>query len=266
MVKIPISSLDDPRIEPYRDLKDRKSQRRTGRFIVEGKWLTERLLESDYLAESILVADGHTHHIPALPEVPIYVLPRRQLDRLVGFQFHRGILACGRRKPPLSLGALMPPSAAPALIVVCAAVADLENLGGILRNCAAFGVDGVVLGPHCADPLARRTVRVSMGSVLKLKIYHSQILAQDLAQLWAEHRIRAIAAVIDDAALPLSEFTPKRRSALVFGNEGHGIDPRVLGQCGQKLTIPMSLGTDSLNVAVASGIILCHFRDRLPGR
>jgi tRNA G18 (ribose-2'-O)-methylase SpoU len=181
------------------------------------------------------------------------------VDQITGFQFHRGILACGCRKPGPTIAEAAHRTGQTAIWVVCAGVQDPENLGGILRNCIAFGVDTVVLASPCADPFSRRVVRVSMGAVFKLTLVVSRDLTADLPRLCRDHDFALYATVLDDQAERVEEVDRPRRLALLFGNEGHGLGERILPMCHRQVTIPMSHGTDSLNAAVASGIFLYHF-------
>jgi tRNA G18 (ribose-2'-O)-methylase SpoU len=192
-------------------------------------------------------------------EVPVYVAPRKLLEETIGFNFHRGCLACGVREPVKSLEQWQRPAKAEWLIVACPDVQDPTNLGTLLRNCAAFGVDLVLLGGKCADPFSRRVLRVSMGAVLELEIVEAQDLSRDLDVLQREHQVEIVATVLDAAATPLDQSSRGARMAILFGSEGHGLEADWIERADRRVTIPMQLGTDSLNVAVASGIFLYHF-------
>ena len=141
-------------------------------------------------------------------------------------------------------------------------IQDPENLGGILRNCAAFGVDLVVIGENSADPLSRRVLRVSMGTVLKLRFYQSTQLEQDVWRLRDEFSIHLAASVADPGAPAARQAPRPRRLGLLLGNERAGLSPALVEGSQSRWTIPMQLQTDSLNVAVASGIFLYHFSNR----
>ncbi|MEQ8787409.1 MAG: RNA methyltransferase [Pirellulaceae bacterium] len=267
MQRIAIEDFDDPQLAAYRDLPRRAAARESGKFIVEGRWLVERLLTSRCEVESILVAERHAEEIAELAgEMPVtmFTMTQRRLEETVGFRFHRGMLACGRRPPSLELESVLSAdpatldSARPLTLVACADIDDPENLGGILRNCAAFGVDAVLTGQGSADPFSRRALRVSMGASLKLPIVEADDLGQLLQQLRDRWQVETAAAVLDEAAEQLPDFGRSRRTALVFGNEGQGLSPELLAHCDRRVTLPMRLGTDSLNVAVASGIFLYH--------
>jgi tRNA G18 (ribose-2'-O)-methylase SpoU len=261
MLEIRIDSIDDPRISVYRDLPKSNLSRHSGRFIAEGQHLVGRLLASDYQTESILTSETHLDGLPpSVPAmVPVYVVDKSLIREIVGFRFHRGMLACGLRQPYLSVRQIVPPLPEPVTLVLLAQIQDPENVGATLRACAAFGIGGVVLGPHCADPLSRRVVRVSMGAVWKLNLAVSDDLAGDVAWLQNEAAVEVAATVLDPLAEPLARARRGRRIALLFGSEGHGLDTKLINRCARRLTIPMQLSTDSLNVSMAAGIFLYHF-------
>jgi tRNA G18 (ribose-2'-O)-methylase SpoU len=244
------------------DLRNKRLRTRDGKFIAEGDLVVGRLLESGYQVESLVVAEDQLHRLTIPDHVAVYLTPRKLIESLIGFKFHRGILACGIRPSPTDLSCLVLPPEQSATVVVCAAVHDPENLGGILRNCAAFGVDLVVISHDSADPLSRRVLRVSMGTLLKLKIHQSTQLEHDLRRLHDEFSIHVAASVVDPQAPSLDQAPRPRRLGLVLGNERAGLIPSVLACSQSRWTIPMHLHADSLNVAVASGIFLYHFCQR----
>jgi tRNA G18 (ribose-2'-O)-methylase SpoU len=260
-VHIRITSLDDPRLEPYRHLKDTNRTRWAGLFICEGEKLVRRLLASDFPAESVLLSSRFEPQFRSLapPEVLVWVVPDEMVEPLVGFDFHRGILACGRRRPNPTLAELAPPG--PRLtLVICPEIQDPENLGSILRLSSAFGVDGVLVGRGSADPFSRRVLRVSMGASLRVPIREPTDLVDDLNQLRDPLSVQLAATVLDSTAEPLCSAVRPDRFALLFGSEGHGLDSALVALCDRRITIPMHAGTDSLNVAIAAGIFLHHFR------
>jgi tRNA G18 (ribose-2'-O)-methylase SpoU len=259
-----LDSLDDPRVAAYRNLKDREVARQGGQFIAEGELVVRRLLASDYPVESVLLAEHRVAEIsPLVPRgLPIYVAADEVVKGIVGFPFHAGVIACGRRKAPLSLEALARGWTAPVTLVVLPEVANTRNLGALLRLSSAFGADAVILGPQCCDPFYRQAVRVSVGEVFRLRLVQSPDLRADLQQLRRQYQVELAAAVLDDRAEPLSRAARAPRMGLVFGNEAQGVRPDVLALCDRQITIPMKLGTDSLNVALAAAIFLYHFTSR----
>lgn len=263
---IPISSLDDPRVAPYRDLKDKALDRQGRLFVAEGENVVRRLLASDFETVSVFCADHRAGGLAdAVPEhVPLYAGSRDLMERVIGFDFHAGVVACGRRKPPPTLEQAIPADKPELLVVVCGDIANVENLGSLIRLSAGFGADAMVLGERCHDPFWRQSIRVSMGTVFKLPIVRSGDLVADLCRLRAEWGVEVAAAVLDPAAEPVAAAGRPKRFALAFGNEAHGLSPEQAAACDRRVTIPMNLGTDSLNVAVAAGIFLYHFTQVRP--
>ena len=275
MPVIPIDSLNDPRLDVYRDVKATRHSRWAGRFVAEGARLVKRLLSSDYVVESVLVSEGRVADFqPWLPpELPVFVMSRTLAAELVGYNFHCGAMACAMRRPSPQLEDVLAHCGQRATFVVCPDVNDPENVGTLIRLGAAFGIDAMLLGPACADPFSRRVLRVSMGNALTLPIVQSRDLRADLLRLKTEWQVQLAATVIEnsdptDAGEPLiahgndaealSQAARPARLALLFGNEAHGLGPEWLELCDRRLTIPMN-DADSLNVAVAAGIFLYHF-------
>ncbi|MGE0537668.1 MAG: TrmH family RNA methyltransferase [Pirellulales bacterium] len=269
---ISIDSLDDPRLAPYRHLKRTNDTRRAGLFVVEGEKLVERLLASRYRVHSLLLgrryAERTTIELPN--NTPSYLLDDKLIEELIGFNFHRGALACAYRAESggraAYLQALDAACAAdrgqPVVVVVCPAVHDPENLGSILRSSAGLGATAVVAGEQSADPLSRRVLRVSMGASLELPVWRAADIVRALAELQERWGFTRLATVLDPQAPSVMSIAPPPRTALVLGSEGTGLDERWLAGCDRAVRIPMQQGTDSLNVAVASGILLYHFCGR----
>jgi tRNA G18 (ribose-2'-O)-methylase SpoU len=261
MPEIFIDSLADPRLDPYRNLK--QCAARAGEALVaEGEKLVLRLLESACQVESVLCTaaalDRLRSRLPA--DVPVYVTSTPVISALIGFQFHRGVLACGARPPEIRLESLLEPpeSGGRALVVLCPELRDPANLGTILRTAAAFGATGAIVGRAGTDPYSRRVLRTSMGSVLFLPIVRTDDWEGVFAAL-ERARFETIAAVLDSTAERLVDAVRPHRAALLLGNEDAGLSERVVRQCHRRVTMPMARGVDSLNVAVAAGIILHHF-------
>jgi tRNA G18 (ribose-2'-O)-methylase SpoU len=243
-------------------LKRSNLTRWSGRFISEGDKVVLRLLASNHDVESVLAAESFVSLVQPLlesrPSTLLLVAADELVPQIVGFNFHRGLLACGLRRANPSLRNVCPVPNQPARIVVCPDVQGPDNLGQILRTSCALGVDGVVVGPRNGDPFSRRALRVSMGTAFNLPIYESRSLTMDLRRLINEFAIEPVATVLDATATPLAGYRFPRRAAILFGSEGHGLDPVLVALCKQRVTILMRRGTDSLNVAVAAGIILHH--------
>jgi tRNA G18 (ribose-2'-O)-methylase SpoU len=256
-----IDSLDDPRVWHYRNLKDRALDRSGRWFIAEGEHVVRRLLASDFPVESVFLSEKRAAEMtPAVPaDVPVYVAPQHLMEQVMGFKFHSGVVACGRRKPPQTIDEVIPKGRARLTIVACPDLSNVENIGSLIRLCAGFGVDALVLGERSHDPFWRQSVRVSMGTIFSLPIVHTDNLLRDLERLRDEWDIELAATVLDEAAEPLNRAARGSRFGLLFGNEAQGLDADHVAVCQRRVTIPMKLGTDSLNVAVAAGIFLYHF-------
>jgi len=256
-----VSDADDPRLAPYRELNQRNLTRHSGRFIAEGTKVAQRLLESGWPVESLLIEESLLEEFTprARADTPLFVAPQEILEQIIGFNFHRGALACGCRQPqpPLpEVAAKLPPRAT---VVVCPDVQDPTNLGSIIRTSAAFGATAVLLGNQCADPFSRRVLRVSMGAAFKLPVLECDDLAADLRMLRSELGFEIVATVVGKGAENLNAIPRPERLALLLGGEGHGLAAEWQQLATRRVTIPMQLGVDSLNVAVATAIFLYHF-------
>lgn len=255
-----ITDLKDPRIAPYANLRDSRVAHERELFVCEGRLLVNRLLASRFAVESLMLEARYApEYVDAVPpDTPIFVIPDGSVEQVVGFDFHRGILACGRRATLSTLPSLSLKENLPSCVVVCVNICDPENLGSIIRNAAAFGALAVIVGPRCADAFSRRTLRTSMGTNLSLPICEPDDITAALAAL-VQDGFQTVATVVNHRAEPLNQVEPLSRFALVFGNEGHGLEALVADACQRQVTIPMQGGTDSLNVATASAIFLYHF-------
>ncbi|HEX8324523.1 MAG TPA: RNA methyltransferase [Tepidisphaeraceae bacterium] len=250
---------DDSRLRPYYYTGTAKRLEPTDVFIAEGEKIVRRLWASDYVCDSVLVSDTKADRLR--PDVPagaeLLVVSEATMHAVLGFKFHSGVMATGRRRawPTASdwLATLPPPG----VLLVLPEITDPLNFGAILRNAAAFGVTGVLLGEHCRDPLTRQTIRTSMGTIFRLPIARSDDLAADLNRL-RQAGYESWATVLADDATPLHATSRPGRVALLMGNEGPGLSPELAAACDRRVTIEMSNGTDSLNVAAASAVFLYH--------
>ena len=255
----PVADPADPRLDDYRDLTtaDRRPDRPGGRGLViaEGVVVVRRLLASPYPVRSLLgvprrlddLADDLAGH-----DVPAYATDADTMATAVGFHLNRGVLAVADRAAPVDADAL---ARSARTLAVLEGVNDHENLGSLFRNAAALGVDGVLLGPRCADPLYRRSVRVSMGHVLRVPF-------AELAGPWPDSLERLRAAGLQVVALtPSPDAVPigaaglgGQRVALLLGAEGPGLSAEALAAADRRVRIPMASGVDSLNVATAAAV------------
>ncbi len=167
-----VNDLDDPRIAIYRSLKATNQTRRLKQFVVEGEKLVNRLLASRFPPVSVLVTDRHEPRLAATvpAETPMYVVPHGLVDSIVGFPFHRGVLAAAELRPWPPLAEIVKSAGSRLTFVVCPRLSNPENLGAIARISDVFGVAAILAGPSCPDPFSRRVLRVSMGSVLNVPV------------------------------------------------------------------------------------------------
>lgn len=257
-MRVDLATLDDPRLAPYTQVKQRQHVRAFGRFIAEGEQVVRRLLRSRFQTESVLASRSRAARIAAdVPDrAPLYVLEDALLECLLGFAFHSGVMACGIDPP--GNAAPRPPRG---IALACEDINSAVNIGALMRTGAGFGVDQVVLGPRCIDPLLRQAIRVSMGAVFQAPWRRCDDLAGELRRLRASGA-RVIATVLDDAATPLHAVDASGPLVVLLGGEAQGLPADLIAEADLRVTIPMQLGTDSLNVAVAAAVFLYHFSGR----
>ena len=194
-------------------------------------------------------------HVPAM--VPVYSLPLPEMQKLVGFDFHRGVMARASRPPLHEFTSFKPEDSRSELAIAILGISERENVGSIMRTSAALGVEHIFIGPQTADPYARRTIRVSMGSVFSLKLYELSDPSSQLQTLANQHQLRTIVSTLATDATPLRDFRLARQSGvLIAGNEAKGVAKEIQKIATDRVTIPMQMGTDSLNVAIATAICL----------
>ena len=255
-----INSLDLPVLQPYRTMRRQQEHRDQGIFVAEGEKVVRRLLESDFQVVSLLIPERWLADLEPLlnrrPEnVQVFVAEKKLLETLTGFSMYQGLLAVGRIPGQRTLEQLISNSSALRLLVAVDSLSSAENLGAVVRNCAALNVQGLIVGETSTSPFLRRAVRSSMGTIFQLPIVESDDLTQALRRL-RDQGIRTIAAHphTDGRTLSAVDFT--RDCCIVFGSEGYGIAPAVLNTCDEKVAIPMPATVDSLNVASAAAAFL----------
>ncbi len=255
-----LDNSDHPLMAPYQDMRHRNWTWVSGIFIAEGPLLAERLMQSSFQLHSVLVehryAEQYAQMAPA--DVPILVVPHDVVEQLVGFNFHRGVLACGFRKPELELTSALQIESSDETWLGLVAVNDPENLGGMLRTAAGLGIRRIWLGPGTGDPLSRRALRVSMGNALFLEIYRSAS-SQAALNTFKQLGVEVVATALTENSMPLEKANRHGPLIVLMGNERHGLPDDVLAVADRCVRIDMQLGTDSLNVSVAAGITLHHF-------
>lgn len=253
----------DPRVSAFRDIRERDLTGRQGRFIAEGTVVLRMLAAhhggaEGFVAESLLLLEnriaGLSDILAAFPQdVPVYSVSQAVMDGIAGFHMHRGVLALGRRSPQADLERRLEALPERALVVVAAGISNHDNMGSIFRNAAAFGVSLILLDETCCDPLYRKALRVSVGSVLSVPYARGGDTAACLALL--QEKGFAVWGLSPAGRAEIGAIAPAARMALVLGTEGEGLPATILDRF-QTARIAQSPGLDSLNVATASGIAL----------
>lgn len=266
MREITIDDPDDPRLADYRDLTDvslrRLMEPAGGLYIAESAKVLARALAAGHRPRSVLVQekwlDDARAMLEAHADVPLYVVTQDTAEQVTGYVVHRGMLAAMHRPELRSVAEVV---AGARLVVVLEDIVDHTNVGAALRSAAALGADAVLVTPRCGDPLYRRSIRVSMGTVFQVPWTRLPEWDAAAAVLHEQGFVLAALALSDDA-VPLDEFAANRpeRVALILGAEGDGLSRAALAAADTVVTIPMAGGVDSLNVAAASAVALWALR------
>jgi tRNA G18 (ribose-2'-O)-methylase SpoU len=256
-----IDTLDASDLEPYKTLRQTAEHRKQGIFVAEGDKVVSRLLESEIQVLSFLMTpEWFEIHCPVLESrtgaITVFLGHKSLLNSIVGFHLHQGIMAVAKIPEAMDLRTIVKHSKKPLLFVAVDGMTNSENLGVLVRNCAAFGVQALLVSENSSSPYLRRAVRNSMGAIFRLPVVHSENLVTTLQELKSSFSVRVVAAHPHTEQTCLSTVDFSRDSCIVFGSEGSGISPGVLAACDESATISMSEGIDSLNVSNASAVFL----------
>ncbi|MDH4386588.1 MAG: RNA methyltransferase [Caulobacter sp.] len=260
---IEVSDPSDPRIEAYREIRERDLVGRRGLFIAEGEVVLRLLTRSrTFETLSVLIASRRRESLAEIlallpPATPVYLAEQSVLDRIAGFPLHRGILAVARRNEPPDCKTLLSGLGPEALVLALSGISNHDNMGGLFRNAAAFGVDAVVLTSDCCDPLYRKAIRVSVGGVL-VTPYGRLQPGEDLVDILVQAGLIPL-ALSPAGTQRLADLERLSRAAVIVGAEGPGLPAAMLARC-RTVAIPMAAGFDSLNVSTTGGIVLHHLR------
>lgn len=271
MTLIPVTDPADPRLVDYTDLTDvaLRSRREPdeGLYMAESAEVIGRALDAGHRPRSILMEERWVEPLSGLIEraesaaggsLPVYVAPPPIVHGITGFRMHRGALAAMQRPGLPAVGALLVVPGRRRLVIL-EDIVDHTNVGAIIRSVAALGGDAILVTPRCADPLYRRSVRVSMGTVFQVPWTRIDPWPAG-AQTLREHGFTVAALALSDDAVPLDTFEAPERLALVLGTEGHGLSAATVAATDVVVRIPMSGGVDSLNVAAAAAVALWAVR------
>ena len=264
---IEITDLDSPALDPYFRLTEAQLRNKRnpgeGIFIAESHKVIGHALDAGCVPLSFLMERRQIEGVSGTlldrcPDTPVYTADREVLARLTGYELTRSCLCAMRRPAPSSVEEVTRNARR---VAVLDGIADAANVGAILRSAAALHMDGILLSPTCCDPLHRRAVRVSMGTVF-------QIPWARLNKNWPEQLrdlgIKTAALALTDRSVSVDDpqLAAEERLALVLGSEGDGLSPAVIEACDYTVKIPMSNGVDSLNVAAAAAVAFWQLRIR----
>ena len=262
-----LSDAADPRVADYTGLTDvslrRKLEPERGLYLAESSKVLRRALDAGHQPRSFFMAekwlDGLTDVLERY-DVPVYVGPDKVLEGITGFHLHRGAMAAMHRPDPLDLSDVLARSRR---VAILEDIVDHTNVGAIFRSAAALDVDAVLVTPRCADPLYRRAVRVSMGTVFQVPWVRLEHWTADLQRVKDAGFLTAALALSDDAVTvdALAAQAPEKL-ALILGTEGQGLGAATLHHADRHVGIPLSHGVDSLNVAAASAVAFWETRPR----
>jgi tRNA G18 (ribose-2'-O)-methylase SpoU len=257
--KVLIDSLDLPELEPYRHMKWQYEQRQQGIFVAEGEKVVRRLLESPLPVLSALLLDRWFVELaPLMMERPetirVYIAERPLLEQIIGFAIYQGVLAVGRAPANASVDDILTREKTP-LIVAAEGISSAENIGGLVRNCAAFGASGIIAAETSCSPYLRRAVRSSMGTVFKLPVLETSSLTRTLEEL-KQVGVKIVAAHPHTQQRTIADADLRGSTCIVLGAEGNGLSNEVLALCDDAVLIPMAANVDSLNVGAAGAVFL----------
>lgn len=263
-----LERADDPRVADYTRLTDvhlrKLREPAEGMYIAESSRVLRRALAAGHRPRSFFLAEKWLPDLADIfeqyPDVPAYVGSAALLEDITGFHLHRGAMAAMHRPAPVPLPELL---AGARRIAVLEDIVDHTNVGAIFRSAAALGIDAVLVSPRCGDPLYRRSVRVSMGTVFQVPWARLDDWPGQLAVL-KEHGFLVAAMELTADALDVDGLAARdpERLALVLGTEGAGMSDETLAAVDLAVKIPMRPGVDSLNVAAASAVAFWELRPR----
>lgn len=256
-----IQSLDAPELELYLTLRRVEEHERLGVFVATNAKVVQRLLAGRFEVQSALLTQAWLEKLERLlkarpeKEIIVYLGEKALLETLTGYHLHQGVMAVGKIPAQPTFDELLARSPSPRLIAAVEGIASAENLGAIVRGCAAFGTHFLIVGETCVSPFQRRAVSGSMGSILEQPVVRTENLVETIHKLRAKG-VRCLAADPGARAQKLSGVDLSGDICLVFGAEGPGLSDAVIAACDDSVEIPMPSHMNSLNVAAATAVFL----------
>lgn len=253
-----IEDFEDPVLKPYRTMREQRDHFKQRLFIAEGEKVVRRLLETNFLVHSVLLPEKWVASLQPLLEsrpemVEVFVAEKETLEKLTGFSMYQGVLGAARVPESASLESVLATAARPLFLVAIDGLNNSENVGVLVRNCAAFGAHALLQGETSSHPYMRRAVRSSMGTIFRLPVVESYCLARDLRELRARG-VRVVAAHPHTDKRTLAQAQLAGDCCVVLGSEGLGISQEVLAVCDEAVAVPMANQVDSLNVGSAAAV------------
>ena len=265
---IALENASDPRIADYRNLTDvqlrLKTEPERGMYIAESSRVVRRAIAAGHRPRSFFLTEKWIKDLADLldrfPDVPAYVGESAVLEEITGFHLHRGALAAMERPEPRALADVLDGARR---VAVLEDITDHTNLGAMFRSAAGLGIDAVLVTPRCADPLYRRSIRVSMGTVFQVPWARLDSWPDGIGELHAAgFAVAAMELTPESLTIDALAARNPERLALILGTEGAGVTPAALEAADVAVEIPMRPGVDSLNVAAASAVAFWELRAR----
>lgn len=267
---VEITDISAPDLDVYARLTQAQLRNRRnadqGIFIAESPKVINLALKSDCTPLSLLMERKHitgdgAQIIENCPEIPVYTADREVLSSLTGYELTRGVLCAMRRPAPLSPAQVCENAKR---IAVLDGIVDSTNIGAIFRSAAALGMDGILLTRTCCDPLMRRTVRVSMGTVFQIPWAYFNNNCPDWQAYLKQFGFKTAAMALNDKAISIEDpnLCNEEKLAIVLGTEGDGLATKTIEDCDYNVIIPMYHEVDSLNVAAASAVAFWQLRKK----
>lgn len=241
-----LSSLKNPKIIQWKALKDRKARRETGCFLVEGRKMVEEALASAFTVETVLVDETRTAEFILPADIPVYAMPTHVLAAVCDTKTPQGIAAVVRMQTNARLGHCL---------AALDGVQDPGNVGTIIRTADAAGLEGVILTEQCADVFSPKVLRATMGSIFRMPMVVTADLPKLLTELRDGHSFSILSSQLDGTPFYERENVGEK-FCLIIGNEGNGVSAAVQQTATHRVKLPMRGGAESLNAAVAAGIMM----------
>jgi tRNA G18 (ribose-2'-O)-methylase SpoU len=256
-----IDSVENHELSIFRTLKQQVEHRRQGLFVAEGHFVVERLLQTAFRIRSVLFTqmwfENFQNELEIRPEgIDVFIGDKEELSKITGYELHQYIMACAEIPETCTVDQIVKTGIQPLLFVALDGLTSSDNVGLVVRNCAAFGVDALIAGETSADPWLRRAVRKSMGTVFKVPVVYTDSLVNSIHALRKEYGFEVFGAQVTTESSVIYDINFKKNCCIVMGNEGSGVSTDVLNACSKAVYVPMADGVDSLNVSSAASVIL----------